>query len=110
MTQVFDDSGAVSAATIVTAGPLTVTQAKTKEKDGYAAVQVGFGTVKPSKVKKPQSSKPFKVLRETDSELEVGKSVDVSIFAPGDIVAVSALSKSKGFQGVVKRHGFSGGP
>ena len=111
MTQVFDETGAVYAATIVTAGPLTVTQIKTKEHDGYSAAQLGFGTVKASRLKKPQTSKPFRHLRESDSaELEVGKTVDVSIFAPGDVVAVSALSKGKGFQGVVKRHGFSGGP
>ena len=115
MTQIFDDKGVVSAATIVTAGPLTVTQILGKEKQGYEAVQVGFGAMKESKVNKPQTGKPFKYLREfpleaDSSQLEAGSAIDVSIFAPGDIVAVSAISKGKGFQGVVKRHGFSGGP
>ena len=115
MTQVFDDKGVVSAATIVTAGPLTVTQIMGKEKQGYGAVQVGYGTMKESKVNKPQTGKPFKYLREFPlepgtSNLEPSSTIDVSIFAPGDVVAVSAVSKGKGFQGVVKRHGFSGGP
>jgi len=115
MTQIFDDKGVVSAATIVTAGPLTVTQILGKEKQGYEAVQVGFGAMKESKVNKPQTGKPFRYLREfpleaDSSQLEAGSAIDVSIFAPGDIVAVSAISKGKGFQGVVKRHGFSGGP
>ena len=114
MTQVFDDKGVVSAATVVTAGPLTVTQIMGKEKQGYEAAQVGFGTKKESRVNKAQSTKPFRVLREfpTDAEakLEAGQTIDVSIFVPGDVVAVSAISKGKGFQGVVKRHGFSGGP
>src|SRR3989338_6903130 len=115
MTQVFDDKGVVSAATIVTAGPLTVTQILGKEKQGCEAVQVGFGAKKESKVNKAQTGKPFKYLREFpheagSSQLEAGSAIDVSIFVPGDIVAVSAISKGKGFQGVVKRHGFSGGP
>ena len=115
MTQVFDDKGIVSAATIVTAGPLTVTQVKTAEKDGYAATQVGFGVRKEKHLNKAQTSKPFRHLREFplesgDSNLEPAAIIDVSIFAPGDVVAVSAISKGKGFQGVVKRHGFHGGP
>src|SRR3989344_1235371 len=115
MTQVFDDKVVVSAATIVTAGPLTVTQVVGKEKQGYEAVQVGYGTMKESKVNKAQTSKAFRVLREFPLEagspqLEAGSAIDVSIFVPGDVVAVSAISKGKGFQGVVKRHGFSGGP
>jgi len=126
MTQVFDEGGVVHAATIVSAGPLTVTQVKNPEKDGYSAVQVGFVAMKESRVKKPQQGKPFKYAREfslSDTEsgklparqslgagVEAGSSIDVSVFAPGDIVAVSAVSKGKGFQGVVKRHGFHGGP
>jgi large subunit ribosomal protein L3 len=114
MTQVFDEKGVVSAATVVTAGPLTVTQVKGKENEGYEAVQVGFGAKKESKVNKAQTGKPFKVLREfpadAGSKLETGATIDVSVFVPGDVVAVSAISKGKGFQGVVKRHGFHGGP
>ncbi len=117
MTQVFDEKGAVSAATVITAGPLTVTQVKTPEKDGYAAAQVGFGTKKEKNVNKPQKGHlkdlPMsRYLREftPDADMARGATIDVSIFAPGDIVEVSAISKGKGFQGVVKRHGFRGGP
>jgi large subunit ribosomal protein L3 len=115
MTQVFDEKGVVSAATIVTAGPLSVTQIKGKETDGYDAVQVGFGIKKESKVNKAQTGKAFRVFRESrgasaEGAPEVGATVDISIFAPGDVVEVSAISKGKGFQGVVKRHGFHGGP
>ena len=115
MTQVFDDKGVVFAATIVTAGPLSVTQVKGKEKNGYDAVQVGFGVKKESRVNKAQTGKAFRVLRESRGEAaegapEVGGTIDISIFAAGDVVEVSAVSKGKGFQGVVKRHGFHGGP
>jgi large subunit ribosomal protein L3 len=117
MTQVFDDKGVVSAATIITAGPLTVTQVKTPEKDGYASVQVGFGTIKEKNVLAPQKGHLkdlalVRTLREfpIEGEQARGGTIDVSVFVPGDVVAVSAVSKGKGFQGVVKRHGFSGGP
>ncbi len=115
MTQVFDDAGIAHAATLVTAGPLTVTAVRTPEKEGYAAVQVGFDEMKESRVNNAQKAKPFRHFREFSAEsgssnLEAGSSIDVSIFVPGDIVAVSAISKGKGFQGVVKRHGFHGGP
>lgn len=126
MTQVFDEKGFVSAATIVTAGPLTVTQIKNTEKDGYNAAQVGFGVKKKTRVNKAQSGKPFRHFREFPlelpkesklptwqagtSNLEPASTIDVSIFVPGDAVTVSAISKGKGFQGVVKRHGFHGGP
>ena len=117
MTQVFDDKGAVSAATLITAGPLTVTQVKSKEKDGYEAVQVGFGSKKEKNVGKPQKGhlkglSMFRYMREfpAEGENERGATIDASAFSPGDIVEVSAVSKGKGFQGVVKRHGFHGGP
>ncbi len=112
MTQIFDEKGVVHAATIITAGPLTVTQVKGKEKDGYEAAQFGFVTKKESRVNKAQTGKPFQYLREfpVDAMPEIGASIDVSVFVPGDVVAVSAISKGKGFQGVVKRHGFHGGP
>ena len=121
MTQVFDDKGVVFPATIITAGPLTVTQVKTAEKDGYSAVQVGFGTKKEKNIPKPQighfsaggkDALMFRYQREFSGGegFERGKSIDVSVFAPGDTVTVSAISKGKGFQGVVKRHGFHGGP
>jgi large subunit ribosomal protein L3 len=115
MTQVFDEKGVVAAATVVSAGPLTVTQVKAADRDGYAAAQVGFGSKKETRLNKAQTGKPFRHFREFPLEaggapLEAGQSIDVSIFAPGDVVTVSAVSKGKGFQGVVKRHGFHGGP
>ncbi len=112
MTQIFDEKGVVTPATVVTATPLTVTQRKTTEADGYEAVQVGSGAKKESRVNGAQKAKPFKVMREfpTIEGMEVGKAIDISIFVPGDIVTVSAITKGKGFQGVVKRHGFAGGP
>jgi len=117
MTQIFDDKGVVTPATIITAGPLIATQIKTAEKDGYAAVQFGLGTRKEKNTSKAirghlKDLSLFRVLREMPAaaEMKRGYSIDVSIFVPGDIVAVSAISKGKGFQGVVKRHGFHGGP
>ena len=117
MTQVFDEAGTVSAATIITAPPMIVTQWKTKETDGYQALQVGVGSQKESKLSKPlkghlKELTPVRFVREITSaeRVERGAKVDVSIFTPGDVVSVSALSKGKGFQGVVKRHGFHGGP
>lgn len=117
MTQVFDEEGRVRPATIVTAGPVVVSQLKTVEKDGYQAVQVGMGEKKESRATKAEighgRGKAFKVLREFSNEggaeMSVGDTVDVSIFKAGDVVEVSGISKGKGFQGVVKRHGFKGG-
>ena len=117
MTQIFDEKGLVTPATVITAGPLTVTQVKTTEKDGYSSAQVGYGTRKDKNVGKPvlghlKDLSTFRYLREAPLEGEIarGQVIDISVFAPGDIVEVSAISKGKGFQGVVKRHGFSGGP
>jgi len=117
MTQIFDEKGVVSAATVITAGPLTVTQVKSPEKDGYRSAQVGFGTRKEKNVNKPQQGHQkdlalSRYMREfsPDGEVKRGDIIDISIFTPGDIVEVSAISKGKGFQGVVKRHGFHGGP
>ena len=117
MTQVFDEKGVVSPATVIAAGPLTVTQVKTDEKDGYAATQFGFGARAEKNVRAPQRGHLkdltlVRTMRESRGAegMERGATVDVSIFTPGDMVAVSAISKGKGFQGVVKRHGFHGGP
>src|SRR3989344_1833729 len=96
MTQIFDEKGVVHAATIVNAGPLTTTQIKTIERDGYDAAQVGFGGTKESRVNKAQKGKPFRYFREfpllkaESGQLTAGKTIDVSIFVPGDAVAVSA--------------------
>lgn len=113
MTQVFDEGGVVHPATVVSAGPLTVTKIGDPEKDGNKKVQVGYDALKEKAVNKAQGGKPFRHFREFlpgEAALELGATIDVSTFAPGDTVAVSAISKGKGFQGVVKRHGFHGMP
>jgi large subunit ribosomal protein L3 len=121
MTQVFDADGRALPATVIVAGPVRVTQVRTKERDGYEAVQYGFGTTKEHRVNKAiqghqkASGGLVRHLREVrskgDVQVTVGDQFSVGdLFAPGDIVAVSATSKGKGFQGVVKRHGFAGGP
>ena len=117
MTQVFRDNGEAEAVTAIEAGPCTVIQVKTKGKEGYNAVQLGFGEVK--RLKSPQRGHlkglgQFRYLRESrvgDTEaVEVGQRVDVSLFKAGDLVDVTGVSKGKGFAGVVKRHHFAGGP
>jgi large subunit ribosomal protein L3 len=118
MTQVFDEEGRVHPATVLAAGPATVTQVKTKEKDGYAAIQLGFGDRKEKNVNKAQRTKGnFQYFREyrlkDDEAATVEPEAQVTVgdaFAVGDMVVVSGLSKGKGFQGVVKRHNFAGGP
>lgn len=117
MTQIFDDKGTVSAVTIVTATPMTVTQAKTVEKDGYEALQLGAGERRAHRIsnavkghlKDLPSVRHIREVR-TSEKMERGATIDLSSFAEGDTVVVSAISKGKGFQGVVKRHGFKGGP
>lgn len=114
MTQVFDAQGRVHAATMVTAMPLTVTQVKTGEKDGYTAVQVGAGKKKEKRSNSAEKGHfkdiavPQYVREIRDVTLERGATITVDTFAVGDTVTVSATSKGKGFQGVVKRHGFAG--
>lgn len=111
MSQIFDEKGKVIPVTLVEAGPCYVTQTKTKERDGYNAVQVGFEKLKEQKIKKPQKEKPFRYLRELGenvSKHKTGDKIYVSIFEEGDIVKVSGISKGKGFQGGVKRWGFKG--
>jgi len=119
MTQIFGENGTVQPVTVLGVPSATVSQIKTKEKDGYNAVQVGIGTRNAEKVSKPMKGhlKGFEnlaILREfrTDevSSLNKGDKILLDIFAVGDKVSVSAVSKGKGFQGVVKRHGFHGGP
>jgi large subunit ribosomal protein L3 len=110
MSQIFNEKGSPVPVTLIEAGPCEVTQIKTKEKDGYQAVQVGFKKIgKPKKIKKPQLKKPYRYLREfKNGEFKVGDKIDVSIFQEGDIVKVSGISKGKGFAGAVKRWGFKG--
>ena len=117
MSQIFRDDGKMAAVTVIEAGPCTITQVKTAAKDGYNAIQIGFGEAKKSKSPKreqPKGVKQFKYLREFmsgESEAaEVGQKIDVSLFKVGDLVNVTGVSKGKGFAGVVKRHHFAGGP
>ena len=117
MTQIFRENGKAEAVTVVEAGPCVVIQIKTKAREGYNAAQLGFGKAK--KLKSPQRGHlkelgEFKYLREfrlDDTEgINVGDSVDVSLFQAGDLVNVTGVSKGKGFAGTVKRYGFAGGP
>jgi len=117
MTRLFGDDGRARAGTILTMDPVTVTQIKTKDgADGYTSVQIGMGVRKTKNVSKPvlghTIGKGYEAIREfRDAEgFEVGATIDASTFAVGDTVRVSGLSKGKGFAGVVKRHGFHGGP
>lgn len=118
MTQVFTKEGVLIPVTAVKAGPVVVTQVKnTGTKDGYTAVQVGFGPQKAQRMNKAmlghlKGAGPFRVCKEfrVEGEYTVGDMIDASVFSEGDNVIVSGLSKGKGFQGVVKRHGFKGGP
>jgi len=121
MTQLFDDQGRLIAVTVVEAGPCVVTQTKTVETDGYCAAQIGFGEVKPQRVNQPLTGHfkknkiaPKRYLREVrlpDVEgIETGQELKADIFAPGDKVCVTGISKGKGFAGAVKRHHFRGGP
>lgn len=117
MTQLFKDSGTAEAATAVEAGPCTVVQVKTVDREGYNAVQLGFGEVK--RLKSPQKGHlkglgQFQYLREFRvddiDDNNVGDQVGVDQFEVGDRVDVTGVSKGKGFAGVVKRHHFAGGP
>lgn len=121
MTQVFDEKGVCYPVTVVRVAPATVSAVRTKEKDGYAAVQFASGAQKEHRVAKAQLAQlggAFKTVKEfrprTNYEesvdgFEKGQVIDASVFAPGDSIVVSAISKGKGFQGGVKRHGFAGG-
>lgn len=111
MAQIFDAEGRVHPVTVIHIPRNLVTQVKTVEKDGYSAIQLGVGERKEKNVAKPQRTKgAFKAFREfRDAPGEAGALIEAGVFAEGDTVTVSALSKAKGFQGVVKRHGFGGG-
>ena len=116
MSQIFDENGVVHPVTLVAAGPIVVTQVKTKERDGYEAVQVGYGTRSVKRISKAVQGHTknlgnFQFLKEFRGpvSVKVGDKIDLSLFKTGDFVTVSSTSKGKGFQGVVKRHGFAGG-
>jgi len=122
MIQIFDETGQAIPVSVIEAGPCVVTQVKTPEKDGYVAVQVGFEEISPKRVNKPMKGHfkkanvpPMRYLREVPvddiSTLSVGTTIHVAdVFKPGDKVKVTGTSKGRGFQGVVKRHHFHGGP
>lgn len=118
MTQIYNDKGVVIPVTAVNVRANVVTQVKNKDNDGYEAVQVGEGVRNPNRINKPQKGHfknlgSFASLREfrlDNPTQKVGDKMEISQFQPGDVVSVSAISKGKGFQGVVKRHGFGGGP
>ncbi len=116
MTQVFDESGVVHPVTVIECGPNVVTQIRTAEKDGYEAVQVGFGIDKrlnkPEQGHRKASGFMSDTLREVKaddvSEFEVGQQINVDAFSAGDVVDVTGTSKGRGFSGGMKRHNFSG--
>ena len=120
MTQIFDKDGLAIPVTLVKAGPCFVTQKKTLAKDGYEAVQIGFGEVKDKKLTKAQKGHLIKAgrgnlkflseFRVANSDLELGGQISADIFQEGDDVKIVGTSKGKGFAGVVKRHHFGGGP
>jgi len=121
MTQVFAEGGVVVPVTVVEAGPVVITQVRSGEKEGYNAVQVGFGEVSPRRVNKPVAGhfakagvSPKRYLREFRvdeiGDLQVGQEIRADIFQPGDKVSVTGVSKGKGFAGAVKRWHFHGGP
>ncbi|MEL7623962.1 MAG: 50S ribosomal protein L3 [Clostridiales bacterium] len=121
MLQIFDDAGRVVPVTVIQAGPCVVTQKKTKENDGYEAIQVGFVPAKDKHLSKPQKGhfakqgvsamRHLKEFRLEDiASYELGQEIKADIFAAGDVVDVTGTSKGKGFQGSIKRHGFHRGP
>lgn len=121
MTQIFNDEGVLIPVTVLQAGPCVVTQVKTQENDGYEAVQVGFAEKREKLVNKPEKGqfdkagvsckryvREFKF--ENAAEYELGQEIKADIFAAGDHIDATAISKGKGFQGAIKRHGQSRGP
>lgn len=120
MTQLFLEDGTVERVTVLEAGPCPVTGRRTAERDGYDAVQLAFGATKEKHLTKPELGHLKKAgvgphrhlveFRDVDIDVEVGQSVTVDVFAPGQKIRVAGTSKGKGFQGTVKRHGFARGP
>jgi len=122
MTQIFDEKGNAIPVTVIQAGPCYVTQVRTKDRDGYVAVQLGYGVTKPTRLTQGQLGhlkrnqlQALKVLREfrvTESDLDVqeGQEILVDVFSKGDLVDVIGTSKGRGFAGTIKRHGFNRQP
>ena len=121
MTSIFESDGRLVPVTVVKAGPCVVTQIKNIETDGYKALQLGFEEIDAKKINKPDAGhfeksggKGFSTLREfrieNTDEYELGQVLDIGMFSIGDKVVISGVSKGRGFQGTIKRHGFSRGP
>lgn len=121
MTQVYSSANQAVPVTLIEAGPCVVTQVKTRKRDGYEAIQLGFLDAKPAKVTKPMAghfaaakSAPKRVLREfrlqDASGFQAGQTVTADLFKAGELVKITGITKGKGTAGVVKRHGFHGGP
>jgi large subunit ribosomal protein L3 len=121
MTQIFNDNGDVTPVTVIEAGPCAIVQIKTKEKEGYNALQLGFDRKKPHRVNRPLSGHftksgtgPYYILKEFPvdeiGEYQLGQEITLEAFQVGDFVDVTGVSKGRGFTGVVKRHGFRGAP
>lgn len=121
MTQIFKPNGEAVPVTVIEAGPCVVVSKRTEEREGYTALQLGFGYIKPHKVNKPMKGvfkkagvEPKRYLREFRVEnvdkFEVGRELKVDIFKEGEKVDITGITKGKGFAGGMKRHGFSGGP
>ena len=121
MTQIFDESGNIIPVTILKVGPCVVTQVKTKSKDGYDAIQIGYGNVATKALTQPElghfqksNIQPLKYLKEfrinEDSDLKIGEILNVDSFSPGQLVNIRGKSIGKGFSGLQKRHNFTRGP
>lgn len=121
MTQIFSEDGVLTPVTVLAASPCVVTQIKTKDNDGYDAVQVGFGDIRENLVSKPKKGQfakagvsPKRFLREfkfdNATEYSLGQEIKADIFSVGDRIDATGISKGKGFQGAIKRHGLSRGP
>jgi large subunit ribosomal protein L3 len=121
MARIFNEIGDMVPVTVIEAGPCSVIQIKKKDKDGYEAVQLGYGSKKNKNVTRPMQghlkkagvqppfkAKEFRIFKSMD--LKVGDQIKVDVFKPGQVIKISGLSKGRGFTGVVKRHGFGGGP
>jgi large subunit ribosomal protein L3 len=111
MTRIIQENGTVTPVTVVECSPNEITQVKTIEKDGYSAIVLGFGKLKkPSKTKKFKTLKEFKINKEDEESFKIGDTITVESFSEVKKVKVTGITKGKGFQGVVKRWGFSKGP
>lgn len=121
MTQIFDESGNIIPVTILKVGPCVVTQVKTKSKDGYDSIQVGYGNVSPKALTQPELGhlqksdiQPLRYLKEfrvsEENEFNLGQILDVNAFSPGQLINIQGKSIGKGFSGLQKRYNFSRGP